>query len=172
MPQNTPKYIKWSVPEYRAPQRGRGWYWLAGVFIVLCLFFSFFTISSWKLVFLGSAANFLFALIIVVAAIIMIINESQPPLMVKVELGPEGVKVGNRFYDYDDFKHFAVLYKPKQSIKNLYLEFKNSLRPRLSIPLRSQDALEARNFLVRFLDEDLERTEAPLSEQLTKVLKL
>ena len=172
MAQNSPKSIKWAVPEYRAPQRSRRWYWLASLVIIVCLFFSFFSLSGWKLVFLGSASNFLFALIIVVAAIIMIINESQPPIMVPIELGPEGVRIGNRFYDYDDFRHFAVLYKPKQSLKILYLEFKNSLRPRLSVPLRRQDALAVRNFLVRFLDEDLERTEPPLSEQLTKMLKL
>ena len=98
--------------------------------------------------------------------------EKRPPEMINFELGPEGIKIGGKFYDYDDIKNFCVLYKPKQSIKQLYFEFKSSARQRLSIPLRRMDALTVRNFLVRYLDEDLERTNKPLSEQLTKLLKL
>lgn len=172
MSPNNPQYLRWQVPEYRRPERSRAWYIAAAIFIVVCLFFSFFAIRSWQLVFLGYSSNFLFALILIIAAIIMIINESRPTLMVDVELGPEGVKIGSSFYDYDDLKNFAVLYKPKQSLKNLYFEFKGSLRPRLSLPLRRQDALVVRNFLIRYLDEDLERTMPPLSEQLTKLLRL
>ena len=92
--------------------------------------------------------------------------------MVNVELSPEGLKLGQKFYSYDELKNFCVLYRPKESIKNLYFEFKNNMRPRLSLPLRNLDALTVRNFLVRYLDEDLERSNPPLSEQLTKLLKL
>lgn len=172
MPQTNQKYLQWPVPEYRTPKRNRTWYIVAAAFLAICVFFSFFTVSSWKLVFLGYNSNFLFVLILIIAAAIMYINENRPPLMVNIELGPEGIKVGSKFYDYDDLKNFCVLYKPKQSIKNLYFEFKTSARPRLSIPLRRMDALTVRNFLVKYLDEDLERSNAPLSEQLTKLLKL
>jgi hypothetical protein len=172
MPQNDPKYIHWAVPEYRRPDRDRRWYLLAGLIALICLFFSFFSVSHWHIIFLGAGSNFLFILIIIIAAIIMIFNENQPTIMADVELGPEGIKIGQKFYDYDEIKSFCVLYKPKISVKNLYLEFKNTMRPRLSLPLRRLDALTVRNFLVRYLDEDLERANPPLSEQLTKLLKL
>lgn len=102
----------------------------------------------------------------------MYIHEKRPPQMIDFSLSKDGVKLGSKFYDYDVLKDFSVLYKPKESIKNLYFEFKNTARPRLSIPLRRMDALEVRNFLIRYLDEDLERNNPPLSEQLTKLLKL
>ncbi|MDD2684380.1 MAG: hypothetical protein PHY21_09700 [Candidatus Cloacimonetes bacterium] len=172
MPENKQKYLRWQIPEYHKPKRSRNWYIAALIFALIALFFCFFTIQSWQLVFLGMASNFLFALIILTAIIIMIINDSQPAMMVDFELGPEGVKIGRRFYDYDEIKNFAVIYKPKDSVKNLYMEYKNSIRPRLSVPLRRQDALTVRNFLIRYLDEDLDRTDPPLSEQLTKLLKL
>jgi hypothetical protein len=173
MPENKAQYLRWQVPEYKKHERSRNWYLLASAFALICLFFCFFTFSSWHSIsFLGLSSNFLFALIIVLATIVMIINDSQAALLVNIELGPEGVKIGEKFYDYDDLKNFAVLYKPKQSLKNLYFEFKSALRPRLSIPLRRLDALTVRNFLIRYLTEDLERTDAPLSEQLTKLLKL
>jgi len=172
MPENKAQYLRWPVPEYKKHDRSRNWYILAGLFALICLFFSFFSFSGWRLVFLGLGSNFLFALIIIMATIVMIINDSQEPLQVEFELGPEGVKIGRKFYDYDDFKNFSVLYKPKESVKNLYFEYKNTMHPRLSVPLRRMDALTVRNFLIRYLDEDLERTTPPLSEQLTKLLKL
>ncbi len=172
MAENNLKSLKWQVPEYHAPERSKSWYIIALIFIVICLFLSFFTVNSWKVEFLGYNSNFLFALILIMAAIITIFNESRPPMIVDIELGPEGIKTGSKFYDYDEIKHFSVIYKPKQSVKSMYLEFKNSIRPRLAIPLRRMDALTVRNYLVRYLDEDLERTDAPLSEQLTKLFKL
>ncbi|MFA5131459.1 MAG: hypothetical protein WC467_03460 [Patescibacteria group bacterium] len=172
MSQTDQKYLQWQVPEYRIPQRSRNWYLIASAFLVICIFFSFFTITRWHLAFLGYNSNFLFVLIIIIAGAIMYTNERHEPLMVNFEIGPEGVRIGSHFYDYDDLKNFCVLYKPKQSIKNLYFEFKTTSRPRLSIPLRRMDALTVRNFLVRYLDEDLDRSNPPLSEQLTKLLKL
>ena len=172
MPSQSPQYLKWEIPEYRKPERSRNWYLVAIAMAIVFLFFCFFSFIGWRLVFLGLNSNFLFALIIIMTTIVMIIKDSQPPLIINFELGPEGVKVGPHFYDYDEFKNFSVLYKPKQSLKNLYLEHKNGLKPRLSVPLRRMDALTVRNFLIQYLDEDLDRTEAPLSEQLTKLLKL
>lgn len=172
MPQTNPKFLQWQVPEYRVPQRSKTWYITAAIFFLICIFFSFFTISHWQLIFLSYNSNFLFVLILIISAIIMYVYENRPPLMINFQLGPEGIKIGTKFYDYDDLKNFCVLYKPKQSLKNVYFEFKNTARPRISVPLRRMDALTVRNFLVRYLDEDLDRNNQPLSEQLTKLLKL
>jgi len=172
MPENNSNYLKWQIPNYRKPERSKNWYILAIIFVFICLFFSFFTIAGWHLVFLGRGSNFLFALIIIMSSIIMIINDSQPVSMLNCELGPEGVKLAGRLYEYADLKDFSIIYQPKESIKNLYFEFTNSLKQRLSFPLRHMDPLTVRNFLLKYLKEDLERTEAPLSEQLTKLLKL
>ena len=109
-------HIRWQVPEHRAPERSRNWYIGAGIFIIICLFYSFFEISNWRVIFLGQGSNFLFAFIIIVAAIIMMVNEKRPALIVDIELGPEGVKVGRKFHDYDEFKDFSVLYKPNENI--------------------------------------------------------
>lgn len=174
MPQDMKTQVVWEVPEFRKPERNKNWYIIAGILAFLMIFFSFFSLSlkPLKLAFLASNNNFLFALIIILAATIMVIIESREPKMIKVRLDINGLKLGENFYEYDDIKNFCVLYRPKDSVKNLYLEFKNNMRPRLSIPLRSLDALAVRNFLKKYLEEDLERTHPPISEQLTKILKL
>ena len=169
---NKKNFIQWQVPEYKKPERGRNWYILASIFVFICLFLSFFTISSWKIIFLGADSNFLFALIILISIAIMIIHDGREPQMVTIKLDPDGIQIGNNFYDYDRIKKFCVLYRPRQSVKNLYLEFTNKVMPRLAIPLRRQDPLSVRNYLVKYLDEDLERIAPPLSEQLTKLFKL
>ena len=174
MSQDMKTQVIWEVPEFRKPERGRNWYIIAGTLGFLMIFFSFFSLSlkPLKLAFLGSNNNFLFALIIILGAGIMMLIESREPKMIKVLLDGDGIKLGEKFYDYDDIKNFCVVYRPKDSVKNLYFEFKNTARFRLSLPLRSLNPLAVRNFLKRYLEEDLERTHPPLSEQLTKVLKL
>ncbi|PKM87011.1 hypothetical protein CVU83_03530 [Candidatus Falkowbacteria bacterium HGW-Falkowbacteria-2] len=169
---NNVNFIEWQVPEYKKPERSRNWYIGAAVFVFICLFFSFFTIANWSIVFLGANSNFLFALIIFISMAIMVVNDGRDPKMVTIKLGPEGIHIGRRFHDYDEIKQFCVLYKPRQSVKNLYLEFSNKMMPRLSIPLRRQDPLTVRNYLVRYLNEDLDRISPPLSEELTKLLRL
>ncbi len=164
--------LSWKAPEYHRPTRKKHWYIITAVLVLIMLFFCFFTIQSWHLIVLGYGSNFLFALIIIIATIVMLINENQPAVTVHFELDKDGLKIGQKFYNYDDFKNFSIVYKPNEDIKNLYLEFKNSIRPRISIPLMEVDALEIRDFLLRSLEEDLDRTDPPLSEQLTKLLKL
>lgn len=170
---NNVQYLAWQVPEYDKKERDKKWYIIAISFLVIFLFFCFFEISHWKIAFLGVNSNFIFALILVLSTIIMIINDGQEPNMVDFKIGPEGINIGKRFYDYDDLKHFSIIYKPNREVKHLYIEFRNGLtRPRLSIHLDEQDPITVRNYLLRYLDEDLERTDPPVSEQLTKLLKL
>jgi hypothetical protein len=170
---NKIQYLSWQVPEYEQKERTRNWYILASIFLLICLFFSFFEINNWKVVFLGTNSNFIFALILIISSIIMIINDGREPNMVDFKIGPEGINIGKRFYDYDDIRHFSIIYKPNDDIKNLYFEFKNSFTThRLSIHLDDQDPVIVRNYLIRYLDEDLERLGPPISEQLTKLLKL
>ncbi len=170
---NKVQYLSWQVPEYEAKERNRTWYILAATFLFICLFFCFFEISNWRIAFLGVNSNFIFALIMILSSIIMIINDGQEATLVDFKIGPEGINIGKRFYDYDDLRHFSIIYKPNIEISHLYLEFKNGfIHPRLSIHLYEQDPITVRNYLLRYLDEDLERLGPPISEQLTKLLKL
>ena len=170
--QSIAKFLQWQIPEYRIPKRSKNWYIIASIVFLLMLLFCFFTIKSWHIVFLGAQSNFLFALILIISAVLMYINEKRPPLMINFKIASDGVSVGQKFYDYSEFKNFCVLYRPKQSIKRLYFEFKNSAKMRLSVPLRRMDAATVREFLAQYLEEDFERENEPQSEQLTKLLKL
>ncbi len=152
--------MSWQVPEYEKHERNKSWYILAGVIGLLFLIYAVYT------------KNFLFAVIIIVVALIMILHDSREPDLIKVSITDEGVIVGRKFYDYDEIKNFSIVYKPKQEVKNLYFEFKNVLRQRLSIPLQDMNPLSIRENLLKYLPEDLDRTDQPLSEGLAKMFKL
>jgi len=152
--------INWQIPEYEKHERGKRWYIFSTIASLLLLLYSFLS------------GNFLFAVIIIVVAIVIILHDGQEPQQIRVNLTDEGVEVGRKFYDYDEFKDFSVVYKPRQGVKNLYFEFKSSIRPRLSIPLQKMDPLKIREYLLKYLSEDLERIDQPLSEGLAKLFKL
>lgn len=152
--------ISWTIPEYKEYKRGWWWYAIALVVVVGLLIYSI------------STSNFLFALIIIIASAIIIVDDSQKPRKIKVEISDDGFDLGQKSYDFDEFKDFSIIYKPKDNIKTLYFEFRNGIRPRLSIPLQNRNPLIIRNFLLQYLDEDLERIAQPFSERIGKLLKL
>jgi len=154
------KIMGWTVPEYDQPDREQGWYALAVILGLIFLVHSFLN------------GNFLFAVIIIIGAFIIIMRDGREPMPVNFSLTDEGVIIGKRFYDYDEIKNFAIVYKPHQGVKNLYFEFKSAFKQRLSIPLNNQNPLPIRENLLRYLPEDLERTDQPLSEALAKLFKL
>lgn len=166
MPQEQPKIdygdgiMSWHVPEYEKHGRTKLWYIIASIIALLLLLFSFLS------------GNFLFAVIVIITALIIILHDGREPNKVKVLLTDEGIIIGRKFYDYDEFKNFSIIYKPRQDVKNLYFEFKNAIRQRLSIPLKNINPLSIRKNLLKYLSEDLDRTDQPLSEGLAKMFKL
>ncbi len=152
--------ISWKIPEFDKHKREFGWYITASIIAIFLLIYSFFT------------SNLLFAVIIIIAALVIILHDGREPILINFSLTDEGVIVGKKFHDYDELKDFSIVYKPRQNIKILYFEFKNVIRPRLSIPLIKTNPLPIRKILLKYLPEDLERTDQPLSEFLGKSFKL
>jgi hypothetical protein len=150
----------WQVPEYDKHERSRAWYLAAGSLASIFIIYSLIT------------GNFLFAIIIIAVSLVVILTDGRDPDMINVHLTSGGVIVARKFYDYDELKNFSIIYKPTQDVKNLYFEFKNIFKPRLSFPLNDLNPLLIRENLLRYLPEDLERTNEPTSEGLAKLLKL
>jgi len=158
---NNPDVLfSWMISEYEQPLRTRNWY--IGAISVAVVFLIFAIISK----------NFLFAVIIIISALIYILHDGSQPMKVLFAVEKEGIKIGRKFYDFDEIATFAVVYKPKMNVKNLYFEFKNVFQHRLSIPLLDVDPIHVREILLRFLKEDLERTDMPLSESLARLFRL
>lgn len=157
---NKENNISWTINEHDRHKKERSW------------MFVFYIASACLLLYSVLTYNFLFAVIIILVILILILHSNEEPLKVNVELGDEGVRVGKKFHDYDEFEVFSIVYKPKQEIKNLYFEPKSSLSQRISIPLGSTNPIMVQEHLSKYLPEDTERTDPPLSEQLTRLFGL
>jgi hypothetical protein len=149
----------WSFNEYAQYQRGKRWYVAAFLIIIFLLFYSLIT------------ANFLFAVIVILGAVTILMRDRYGPDKIDFAITEDGLKVEDKFYEYDLFSQFYIIYKPPH-IKTLFVDFKSILKPRLSIPLENQNPLKIREVLKEYLKEDLDKEEEPISESLKRILKI
>ncbi|MFH1564699.1 MAG: hypothetical protein ABIC82_02500 [bacterium] len=152
-------FASWSFPEYAKYEHSRGWYVWFCILMLGLLIFSLATL------------NFLFAVFIIIFAVIIFFHDTKEPVQVSFYIGEKGILLGRKFFGYKEFKSFWLFYEPKET-KNLYFDLKSFIKPLLSIPLSDQNPLKIREFLLQYLEEDLEKEEEPVSEQLSRRFKI
>lgn len=153
-------YPAWQIDEFVKHQRNKKWYIIASIVALLLI--------VWAII----DKNYFFALIIILSSALIVFYDGENPKKIMVEIQHDGLFVGEPFYEFQSISNFYIIYKPQEKIKKLFLEFKNPLKHRLSIPLEDQDPVEIRKFLLKYLKEDLEKENEPLSEGLSKLFKI
>ncbi|MFA6993853.1 MAG: hypothetical protein WC268_04675 [Patescibacteria group bacterium] len=153
------KLIAWQFPEHEDYERTRGWYIGAGIIGLLLLIYSVFT------------GNFLFAMIIIVTAVIIFLKATLGYKNLDFAIYERGLRVGEKFYDFKEIKDFYVIYEPP-TVKNLYFDFHSWVQPRLQIPLQSKNPVRVREILLDYLTEDLDQENEPLSDAMGRMFKL
>jgi len=150
---------EWVVREYDRHDRGQLWYigmTLAGMALVI---------------YAVVTGNFLFALIIILAAIILFLQHHQEAQEVLFQITETGIVVGTKFYEYSELDSFYIIFNPPD-VKTLFIETKSAVRPLVRIPLMDNNPLEIRNLMQEFLPEDLEKEEEPLSDTFARKWKI
>lgn len=158
MPEEKNALLSWKVPEHVRHQRGRLWYFMA------------FFIGAVLVIYGVLTNNFLFALIIILFAIVSGLMHMQEPVMIDFFITTEGVALGGKNIDYKDITSFWIVNDPGS--KSLHLRTRVFLMPLLSIPFGDVDAGQARSALLKYVKEDEEEKEEPLLEVLSRKLKL
>jgi hypothetical protein len=151
--------MAWTVDEYERHERGPIWYAVAVVLGVTLLLYAVLT------------QNFLFAVIVIMFGVIIGLSTMREPQQLLFVMTSRGVEIGGKFIPFKEFRSFWVLYEPPH-VKNVYLEYKRSVRPHIVVPLYDQNPLEVRKALLKYLDEDLTQEEEPLADLLGRLLKL
>ena len=149
---------EWSFPEFVQHERGRTWYIASLVIMLLFLLFAF-----WE-------QNYLFALIIVLLAIIFSLQGRRKPQQMYFGIYEGGITFHKKYFPYENLKQFWIIFQPPD-VKSLYFSFK-TIRPDLIISLGEQNPLTIRDTLLRFVQEDIEREKENSSNELTRLLKL
>ncbi len=151
--------FRWDFPAYIKHSRSLVWHIIAG--LVLAGF----------LVYALADSNFLFAAILLLFAFIFLFQDRNDPIVKQCIISSKGINIDGNLAEFSDLKKFWMIYEPPKS-KNLYLDFQSGLKPRLTIPLEDQNPVIIREFLLQYIDEDLERQAEPITEQVGRLLKL
>jgi hypothetical protein len=149
----------WDFPEYIEANRSRQWYLLVSVILVLLIVYAVYS------------ANFLFAVILVLAVFILVYQHFQSPRRISVAIGEDGIIVDREFFPHKEIKSFHIIYEPPQ-VKFLYLEFKDKLQRYLAIPLETQNPLEIRRVLLNYVKENLAINDENFNEAFSRLLKI
>jgi hypothetical protein len=155
-----PLSFQWEIDESIKHPKSKRWYIIASIVTSLLIIY-----AIWE-------SNYFFALILLLSFGLVVFYDNEPPRKVLFKIQYDGVEVGKRFYEFETISNFFIIYKPKEGVKRLYFQFKNPIKGRLSIPLNDEDPVEIRNYLLLYLDEDLDKENEPLSEGISKILKL
>ncbi len=150
---------EWLVKEYEQYEHSRRWYLIAGLLGSACLVYAIAT------------ANYLFALILALFAIVLYLHEMQTPLEVYFAITETGIILGKKYYRYSELSNFWLIYNPPE-VKTLYFRLNNFVKHRLQVPLLDYDPRPIRNYLNQFITEDLEQEDEPLSDRMARILKI
>lgn len=117
------------------------------------------------------SANFLFALIILMFAVVLYLSTKTPPTRVVAAITDDGVVYGKAVYPYRDIQSFWMVYDPP-SVKTLYLEFRSIMQPSVTIELEDSNPNAVREHLGRFVREDITKVDEPVSDAIGRILKI
>jgi hypothetical protein len=149
----------WEAPSFEFIERGKRWYLWMSLVVLLFTGYAIYT------------ANYLFAFIVLLTAIILVFAGERQPEKILIQIGNNGVVYDGRLYLYEDIHDFAIIYNPPET-KILYIEPKGWAKARLRISLEDEDPVAIRNHLKRFLDEDLDLRDEHISDIFGRLLKL
>jgi len=149
---------EWDVVEYEQHVRGTLWHVLVISFGIILVIYALAT------------DNFLFAIIIILSAIILFLQSAVEPVRVYFAITDLGIILGNRFYQYDEFRAFYIIYN--QEVQTIFFDTKSALRPDVRVPMAEDvDPMEIREMLQEVLEEDLEKEE-PLADRAARRWKM
>jgi hypothetical protein len=151
--------LQWKFPEYEEHERGMLWYIGTGIISIAFLIYAIVV------------SNFLFAIIIVIIDLIILIQVNRKPDRIDFKITDEGFLIGTSFTPYRNVSKFWIIYNPPK-VKTLYINFKTTIKPNITIPLENKNPLRVREVLLQYVEEDLEKEEESNSEQIRKFLKL
>jgi hypothetical protein len=96
--------------------------------------------------------NLLLVILLFMSSLVLMLNYSKKPDIVKINIDQTGISVDNIKYQYKDLKSFWIKYVPGQ-FKELSLESKKIYMPYVKIILNNQNPILLRSLLIKFIPE-------------------
>lgn len=129
--------LEWTALEYEYKDRSYDWLWSVGLgALLLAAIFLYF-------------GNFLFSIVIVLSAVVIIIYAKRPPAEVNFAITTKGLRAGRELYLFTSIKDFAI----SKDGKRLVIESSRAFLPRITIPLDDAPVGRVRDELRRRVKE-------------------
>ena len=97
MAKTTLQPVSWEAQEYIIRNHNTGWY-IGLVIVTLALSALAIWLQGWT-----------FLALIILSAITIVIYINRPPRVIKYHIDNKGIKEGNTFHKYEDFRAFGIL---------------------------------------------------------------
>jgi hypothetical protein len=150
--------FSWSAPEYEHFEKRPKWYWIMGAILVAIVVYAIATNSL------------LMAITFILIGMLGYVYAEREPRIIRMEIAPEGIRVDNYFYDYDDIRSFWIFYEIEHGHKNLSLHSKKTFLPYIHIPIRDANPIRIRETLLNYLPEI--KQELTILDHLEKIIGL
>ena len=134
--------IAWQAPEYAPYQKNVSWHWL-----VLILGIILIAVALWQ-------KNFLFAVFIVIAEILLFYWGRSQPRLVEFKLNEKGLELDNKLHPYDEFVYFSVNENTgMDNFSQIAFKTKSHFKPLLEVYIDKNKIALAKEKLIKCLEE-------------------
>ena len=115
-------FIEWQAPEFHYSEKDVSWYWTSAIIAIILL-----SASVWQ-------KNFLFAVFIVIAEILILVWAGQKPRTIEFKLDEKGLTIdGKKFYPYSSIGAFSIDENAGGEWRELAFRFGHGMRPLLKV---------------------------------------
>lgn len=150
--------IKWQATEFFYYQKNVSWYWLVLIFGIVVMAF-----ALWQ-------KNFLFAVFIVFALILLFYWGRNQPRSVKFKLNEKGLEFDKKLHSYEDFEYFAINENTGvDSLNQIILKTKGRLKSLMHIYIEKDKMAAVKKELAKRLEEH--EYEESLIDSLLKIFR-
>jgi hypothetical protein len=147
--------LSWTAPEFIKHEKSAGWFWALGIIGVALVVVSLMM------------QNYLFILIVILAAFLIYIQAKKRPTNIRVTLTNKGIIINDKEYAYSDLRSFWIFEEPE--IECLSLISKKLTQPQIQIPFGEQNPKKIREILIKFITE--KEQEEPLIDAIARKIK-
>lgn len=149
--------IEWQAPEFHYREKSISWYWISAIMAIIIL-----SVSIWQ-------KNFLFAVFIVIAEILVLVWAGQKPRIIGFKIDEKGLAIdGKKFYPYSTIGAFAMNEDSQDEWRELAFKFNHGLRPLLKVRIPADKTAEIEKSLSTVIQKtEFEESLLDILEKLT-----
>ena len=133
--------ISWRIEESDFAPQTAEWFWALGI------------LAFALVVFAVLLKNYLLIVIIALAAFIIYENKNKKPELIHFTLDGNGLRVGDKFYPYENFKSFWIYENIAGQKRELVFRRQQNFMPLLTIFFNNEDESEIQKILNKHLPE-------------------